>query len=185
MRASLMAMALLALADASFSARAQSYDHTCSGYGGLVIDSEREAYCTGYRQGAGACTGSEDYQACMQGARASSDESGSMQQNQAQMDELEKSRREVERLPILAPEGNPLLGRWQRAATTAPAPNNLYDSLMQLGNDVACTFISGDGPNFEFHTDALVHGAQTVDAMRYYRGQDGVVLALGAAPSNG
>jgi hypothetical protein len=102
-----------------------------------------------------------------------------MQQNQVQVDELEETRREVERLPILAPKGNLLLGRWQRAATTAPAPKDLYDSLMQLGNDVACTFISGDGPDFEFRTDALVHGAQTVDTMRYYGGQDGVVLALG------
>ena len=50
---------------------------------------------------------------------------------------------------------------------------------MALGNDVACKFISGEGPNFEFRTDSLVHGTQTMDAMRYYRGQNGVVYALG------
>lgn len=180
MRSSHVAMAIVAFAGAPFSVRAQSYDPwSCSGYGGVVFDeTEQSAFCKGYN--GGSCTG-EYMAACQEGvrARSSGNAAGVMQQNQAQLDELERNRREVERLPALAPKGNPLLGRWQRVATNAPPPRNVYESLMAMGNEVACRFISGDGPDFEFRADALVHGTQTMDAMRYYRGQNGVVFALG------
>ena len=61
----------------------------------------------------------------------------------------------------------------------APDPSNPLAALLGLATNVACTLIAGDGPSFEFRADALVHGARTMDSMRYYRGQDGVVFALG------
>ena len=169
--AMLVAMLVAVLAGASFGARAQSYDlNSCSGFGGVVFDdNEHEAFCNGYK--GGSCTG-ENSAACREGmrARSSGDETHGMQQDQAQIDELENRRREVERLPVLASKGNPLLGRRQRVTTAAPPPRGLIESLVELGNEVACTMLSGNGPNFEFRADALMHGTQTIDAMRYYRG---------------
>jgi hypothetical protein len=173
-----MTLAILVLAGADPGVRAQDYDFTCSNVGGVVFDTEQNAFCDGYK---GAyCTG-EYAAACEEGrrARARRDEASGAQQDQAQADEIENARRQVERLPMLAPQGNPLLGRWQRVATAAPPPSGLFETLMQLGNEVACGLIAGEGPNFEFRADALIHGTRTMDAMHYYRGQNGVVFALG------
>jgi hypothetical protein len=178
MRASAMTLAILGLAGAASGARAQDYGLTCSNVGGVVFDTEQRAFCEGYK--GGYCTG-EYAAACEEGKRARSrrDVASGAQQDQAPADEIENARRQVERLPMLAPQGNPLLWRWQRVATPAPPPSGLFETLMQLGNEVACSFIAGEGPNFEFRADALIHGTQTMDAMRYYRGQNGVVFALG------
>jgi hypothetical protein len=178
MRAGSMTLAILALAVAAPGAHAQDYDPTCTGYGGVGLETAQTAYCDGYN--GRHCTG-EYAAACEEGrrARARRDDAGGSQQNQAQPDEIENQRRQVERLPMLAPQGNPLLGRWQTVATAAPPAQGLFESLMQLGNELACRFIAGEGPNFEFRADALIHGARTMDAMRYYRGQNGVVFALG------
>jgi hypothetical protein len=177
MRAGLMAPAVLALAGASSGARAQSYDPKyCGGFGGVVFEeTEQQAFCNGYN--GGTCTG-EYYEACREGMRArhGGDEA---QPNQAQTDEVQDRRHEVERLPMLAPKGNPLLGRWQRVANVAPPPRSLFEGLAELGNNVACAAIAGDGPYFEFRADALLHGTRTMDSMRYFGGQNGVVVALG------
>jgi hypothetical protein len=178
MRAGSMPLATLALAGVASGVAAQDYDPTCAGFGGAVFGTEQEAFCTGYN--GGHCTG-EYLDACEEGrlARSRRDATSGTPQNQAQPDEIENARQQAERLPMLAPQGNPLLGRWHRVATAAPPAQDLVESLMQLGNELACGFIAGEGPDFEFRADALIHGAQKMDAMRYYRGQNGVVLALG------
>lgn len=185
-RASLVSMAALALAlaGASFNVRAQSSaddsDVKCSATlisGAMVGETADQAYCRGYL--GYSCADTEYANACNEGALARSrrGETGGTQGGRSEAEEMETNRRLVEQLPRLPPEANPLLGRWRKLP--APPPSNLLESLMGLGADVACTLIAGDGPSFEFREDALVHGARTMDSMRYYRGDDGVVFALG------
>jgi len=171
----------LALAGAEFSARAQSgtddREMKCNALlmSGLVETAEK-AYCRGYL---GQSCGGGDASACNEGARdrARRGETGGAQRNPSEAAEMEKNRRLVEKLPRLPPEGNPLLGRWRNVQ--APPSSNPLASLTGLGTDVTCTLIAGAGPSFEFRADALVHGARTMDSMRYYRGHEGVLFALG------
>lgn len=177
-----MLLVALALAGAMFSAKAQpgtdDRELKCSAtlMAGLV-EHAGKAYCRGYL--GQSCAGEEYANACHEGAldRARRGETGGTQRNQSETAELEKNRRLVERLPRLPPEGNLLLGRWRNVQ--APPPGNLPESLTRVGTDVACTLIAGGGPSFEFRPDALVHGSRTMDSMRYYRGNEGVVFALG------
>lgn len=90
---------------------------------------------------------------------------------------MEKARRLIEQMPRLPPEDNLLLGRW-RYVPPLPSANPI-EALSGLGNEVACGLIAGDGQSFEFRADALVHGTRVMDSMRYYRGEQGVVFALG------
>lgn len=181
-RAVLIFVVALAFAGASSSARAQSStddrELQCSAQllSGLV-ETAGKAYCRGYL--GQSCASDEYASACDEGARdrASRGTTGGVRRNQAEAAETEKNRRLVERLPRLPPEGNLLLGRWRNVQ--APRSGNPLGGLTGLGTDITCTLIAGDGPSFEFRPDALVHGARTTDSMRYYRGNQGVVFALG------
>ncbi len=181
-RAILIFVVALAWASANFSARAQSStddrELQCSAQllSGLV-DSSGKAYCRGYL--GRSCASDEYASACSEGAldRERRTVTGGAQPKRAEAEEMEKNRRLVEQLPRLPPEGNLLLGRWRRVQ--APPPRNPLEGLTGLGTDVTCTLIAGDGPSFEFRSNALVHGARTTDSMRYYRGNQGVVFALG------
>lgn len=178
----LILLVALALAGAKFSARAQSGTDdrelkcTATLMAGLV-EHAGKAYCRGYL--GQSCTGEEYANACNDGAhaRARRGETGGAQRNLSEAEELEKNRRLVERLPRMPPEGNLLLGRWRNVQ--APPPSNPLEGLTGLGTGVACRLIAGGGPSFEFRTDALVHGSRTMDSIRYYRGKEGVVFALG------
>ena len=178
-RANLISMVILALAGAGFEARAQSFDPaTCGAVAmGSMVETELNAFCRGYN--GGYCVGEEYTDACEEGvyARSHDDTADGMQRSQAQADEMAENRRLVQQLPELPPESNPLLGRWRNIP--APPPSNILEDLMGLGSAVACTLIAGEGPFFEFRADALVHGARTMDSMRYYRGKDGVLFAVG------
>jgi hypothetical protein len=179
----MMALALaLALASASINAPAQSRtddrEVQCSGMlmGGMV-ETQGMAYCRGFL--GQSCGGGEYASACSEGAsdRARRGETGGAQTNQSAIDEMEENRRLVEQLPVLPPDANPLLGRWRKLP--APPPRNVLESLLAMGTDTACTLLAGGGPSFEFRADALLHGTRTMDSMRYYRGNEGVVFALG------
>lgn len=178
-RVCLLMTAAGSLAAMSPGTRAQSYNpESCRAVAmGSMVETELNAFCRGYN--GGSCVGEEYDAACAAGVdarRTSGESAGATMQQQ---DELEQNRRAVQQLPMLAPKGNPLLGRWRRVANVAPPPRGLLESLVELGNDVVCAAIAGDGPNFEFRADALMHGTRTMDSMRYFGGQNGVVIALG------
>ena len=68
---------------------------------------------------------------------------------------LEAKRRKWEKQPALAPERNPLLGKWTRPASTRPNPNDPFGQLQALAKGGLCEALFGGGV-FEFRPDRLV-----------------------------
>jgi hypothetical protein len=177
--ATLILIAAFALAGVESDVQAQGFnpDSCITVALGSLVETELNAFCRGYN-GSG-CVGEQYDAACSEGVRARErrQETGGKQGNQAAEEEMERNRRLVEQLPPLPPAANLLLGQWRNVP--APAPNNPLGALIGMANDVACTLLAGTGPSFEFRADALLHGTRTMDSMRYYRGNNGVVFALG------
>ncbi|NOT25133.1 MAG: hypothetical protein HOP16_03420 [Acidobacteria bacterium] len=177
--ATLMLVAAFALAGTDSDVRAQGFNpESCVTVAlGSLVETELNAFCRGY-QGSG-CVGEEFAAACSEGARARErrQETGGQQGNQTAEEEMERNRRLVEQLPPVPPAANLLLGHWRYVPATAQG--NPLGALLGLAANLACAAIAGDGRSFEFRSDALMHGARTMDSMRYYQGNSGVVFALG------
>ncbi|HVO05403.1 MAG TPA: hypothetical protein VMT83_01355 [Burkholderiaceae bacterium] len=84
--------------------------------------------------------------------------------------------------PPLAPDANPLLGRWQRPAETRGNPSDPFAGMMAMAKGGLCEVLFGSGGVFEFRADRLMGMDQRTPAEELdrveYRGDAKHVVVL-------